>query len=99
MKAARVPVSVLTRKQAFEERHLDLTASKTDRLVDEGEVQTSFPSCGQYRRKVGHAASCPAGSTARTMMAAVFWIRSHDALIPAIASSPPPAHVATYPNE
>ena len=35
----------------------------------------------------------------RRIDAAVFWIRSHDALMPAIASSPPPAQLATYPKE
>lgn len=43
--------------------------------------------------------SSDVGSTARRMVAALFWIRSPDALIPAIASSPPPAQVATYPKE
>jgi hypothetical protein len=39
------------------------------------------------------------GSKARRMVAADFWMCSQDALIPAMACSPPPAHVATYPKE
>ena len=35
------------------------------------------------------------GSKARRMVAAAFWMCSHDPLIPAMACSPPPAHVAT----
>ena len=42
------------------------------------------------------ACSCsPAGSKARRMVAALFWMRSQDALIPVIARSPSPAQVAT----
>jgi hypothetical protein len=48
---------------------------------------------------VVYATACSSSSKDRKIEAAVFWIRSHDALMPAIASSPPPAQLATYPNE
>jgi hypothetical protein len=47
---------------------------------------------------MAHATACSSSSKDRRIDAAVFWIRSHDALIPAIASSPPPAQLATYPS-
>jgi hypothetical protein len=52
-------------------------------------------------RGVGYAASPSrtSGSKADRMVAAVFWIRSQDALIAGMDCSPPPAHVATYPKE
>ena len=50
--------------------------------------------------EAAHAASSSAaGSKARRMVAADFWMRSQDVLIPAMAWSPPPAQVATYPKE
>jgi hypothetical protein len=41
------------------------------------------------------ASFCTLGSKARRIVVAVFWMRSQDALIPAMAWSPPPAQVAT----
>jgi len=48
-----------------------------------------------YRRDAYAASSRTAGSKARRIVAAVRWMRSQDALMPAMARSPPPAQVAT----
>src|SRR5579875_2953109 len=44
------------------------------------------------------ATSASSVSKGRRIVAAAFWMRWHEAVIPATAFSPSPAHVATYPK-